>query len=201
MTFEQFEREHLQGQSGEFIRLVRMGWNARVNYGDTEQTAVTSHEDGLTETTIEIPVMSGEHKMVPAMVHNSCPGLAVTMIPFGAFQVTHIRTGKKLCRLYQRASSALLSMSQWAMIADMKGKSWADLDQAGSARLIEDAKDDDVPFDDCTSTSKGVTKKATVGMWFHLKRMPMFDEFPREERDPYDMALQNLEQIEVRHER
>ena len=28
-VFEEYQKEHLQGQSGEFIRLVRMGWNAR----------------------------------------------------------------------------------------------------------------------------------------------------------------------------
>ena len=159
---------------------------------DNEQSV-----DGLTETKIQIPVQSGDRKVVPALVHKACPGLAVTMIPFGAFQVTHVKTGRKLCRLYQRASSALLSMSWWALIADMKGQSWADLDQAGSARLIEQAKDDEVPFDGCTSTSEGVTRKMTVGEWFQHQRMPMFDEFPWEETDPFETAITNLEKIEV----
>ena len=132
-----------------------------------------------------------------AIAHKDCPGLAVTMVPFGAFQVTHINTGRKLCGLYQRASTALLKMSQWALIADMKGKSWADLDQAGSAQLIEQAADDEVPFDGCTSTSQGVTKKMTVGMWFQHRLAFTWDEFPWEERDPYDMALENFEKIEV----
>ena len=153
--------------------------------------------DGLTETKIQIPVQSGDRKVVPALVHKACPGLAVTMIPFGAFQVTHIKTGRKLCGLYQRASTALLKMSQWALIANMKGQSWADLDQAGSAQLIEQAADDEVPFDGCTSTSQGATKKMTVGMWFQHRFAFTWDEFPWEERDPCDMALENFEKIEV----
>ena len=36
MTFEEYQEEHLQGQSGEFIRLVRMGWNARGSYGNQQ---------------------------------------------------------------------------------------------------------------------------------------------------------------------
>ena len=46
MTFEEYQEKHLQGQSGEFIRLVRMGWNARGSYGDTEQASVTCHDKG-----------------------------------------------------------------------------------------------------------------------------------------------------------
>jgi len=44
-VFEEYQKEHLQGQSGEFIRLVRMGWNARGSYGDTEPQTVTGHEN------------------------------------------------------------------------------------------------------------------------------------------------------------
>ncbi|RKR79221.1 hypothetical protein [Marinobacter nauticus] len=153
--------------------------------------------DGLTEIEIEIPVVSGERKMVPALIHQSCPGLAVTMIPFGVFQVTHINTGRKLCRLYQRTSSALLAMSQWALIAHMKGKSWAALSQSGAADLLNETADEEVPFDDCTSTSQGVTRKMTVSEWFQHLRMPLFDEFPWEETDPFELAISNLEKIEV----
>lgn len=203
MIFEEYEEKNLEGLNHEARRLVRMGWNARGTYGYTNETSVTCHDqnqpeiDGLTETTIEVPVQSGDLKTVPAIVHKDCPGLAVTMVPFGAFQVTHISTGRKLCGLYQRASTALLKMSQWALIADMKGKSWTDLDQAGSAQLIEQAADDEVPFDGCTSTSSEGTKKMTVAMWFQHRFAFTWDEFPWEERDPYDMALENFEKIEV----
>jgi len=44
VTFEEYQEEHLQGQSGEFIRLVRMGWNARGAYGGTNETGVTGHD-------------------------------------------------------------------------------------------------------------------------------------------------------------
>jgi len=106
----------------------------------------------------------------------------------------------KKCMALGRSANeheAAAAMRQWALIADMKGKSWADLDQAGSAQLIEQAADDEVPFDGCTSTSQGVTKKMTVGMWFQHRLAFTWDEFPWEERDPYDMALENFEKIEV----
>lgn len=52
MTFDEYQKEHLQGQSGEFIRLVRMGWNARGTCGDTNESSVTCH-DAVTEEMIE----------------------------------------------------------------------------------------------------------------------------------------------------
>ncbi|KAE8545395.1 hypothetical protein [Marinobacter nauticus] len=157
----------------------------------------TEYQYGLSEITVQIPAPDGVTRTVPGLKHDSAPGLAVTMLPFGVFQVTHINTGRKLCNTYERAGSALLIMSQWALIAHMKGKSWAALSQSGAADLISETADEEVPFDDCTSTSQGVTRKMTVGEWFQHQRMPLFDEFPWEERDPFELAIANLEKIEV----
>ena len=156
----------------------------------------TEGQDGLVEVTVEIQT-EGDPRNVPGLSHKACPGLAVTMHPFGIFQVTQIKTGLKLCGLYQRASKAILAMSWWALIADMEGQSWEDIGVAEASVMISKASDKPVPFDDCTSTSKGVTRKMNVGEWFQHQRIPLFDEFPWEERDPLELAISNLEKIEV----
>lgn len=156
----------------------------------------TEDQFGLVEMTVEISTEGGT-RSVPGLIHKACPGLAVTMHPFGVFQVTHTKTGLKLCSLYQRASKAILAMSWWALIADMEGQSWEDVGTAEASVMISKAKDKPVPFDDCTSTSQGETRKMTVGEWFQHQRMPLFDEFPWEERDPFELAINNLEKIGV----
>lgn len=163
----------------------------------TEEQAIPGCPYGLKEIAVDLKTSSGEPRTVPGLAHEACPGLAVTMLPFGVFAVTHINTGYRLCNSYQRASSALLAMSCFALIADMEGKSWADLGQAEAAKLISEVADKEVPFDGCTSTSRGVTRKTTVGEWFQDQRMPMFDEFPWEEFDPFENAIDNFEKIEV----
>lgn len=156
----------------------------------------TDDQYGLTEVAVEIQTKGGP-RSVPGLSHKACPGLAVTMHPFGVFQVTHTKTGLKLCRLYQRASSAMMAMSWWALIADMEGCDWAEMGVAEVSVMISKANDKPVPFDDCTSTSQGVTRKMTVGEWFQHHRIPIFDEFPWEETDPFELAISNLEKIEV----
>lgn len=159
--------------------------------------ATDDYKYGLSEITVDLQTSSGESKTVPGLVHEACPGLAVTMLPFGVFAVTHINSGFRLCNSYQRASSALLAMSYFALIADMEGKSWADLDQAGGVSLISEAADKEVPFKGATRTSTEGTRKLTVGEWFRCHRIPLFDEFPWEETDPFNDAITNLEKIEV----
>ena len=156
----------------------------------------TDDRHGLSEITVEIRTEGGT-RAIPGLTHKACPGLAVTMNPFGVFQVTHINTGRKLCNNYERAASALLAMSRWALIAHMKGKSWFALSQSGAADLISETADEEVPFDGCITISKGVTRKMTVGEWFQHQRIPIFDEFPWEETDPFELAISNLEKIEV----
>ncbi|MCK7547172.1 hypothetical protein ACFQGA_09460 [Marinobacter koreensis] len=162
-----------------------------------EQQSKPDYLYGLSEITVQLTMPGGDLRIVPGLTHKACSGLAVTMLPFGVFQVTHIGTGRKLCHNYERASSALLAMSQWALIADIAGKSWADLGQTGAADLITELNSEEVPFDGCTSTSKAGTRKMNVGEWFRSHRIPIFDEFPWEEIDPFEAAISNLEKIEV----
>lgn len=166
-------------------------------WGVSEQQATTEYQYGLSEIAVDLKTSSGEPRTVPGLAHEACPGLAVTMLPFGVFAVTHINTGYRLCHRYQRASSALLAMSCFALIADMEGRSWADLDQDEAVKLINEAADKEVPFDGATRTSVEGIRKLTVGEWFKCHRIPIFDEFPWEETDPFDTAISNLEKIEV----
>lgn len=162
-----------------------------------DQQLPPDYKYGLGEIAVDLNTSSGEPKTVPGLAHEACPGLAVTMLPFGVFAVTHINTGYRLCNTYQRASSALLAMSYFALIADMEGKSWADLGRAEAAKLISEAAEKEVPFEGGTSTSSEGTRKLTVGEWFRCHRIPLFDEFPWEETDPFEIAITNLEKIEV----
>ncbi|HET8799647.1 MAG TPA: hypothetical protein VFN01_00550 [Marinobacter sp.] len=153
-------------------------------------------QHGLSEISVEVRTNFGV-VTVPGLAHEACPGLAVTMNPFGVFSVTQIRSGLKLCNIYQRASSALLAMSWWALIANAENKSWKEMGPAEASVMISKASDKPVPFDGCTSTTKGVTRKMTVGEWFQHQRIPMHDEFPWEETDPFETAIDNFERIEV----
>jgi len=149
---------------------------------------------GLNQTNIEIKSKdSPEGLLVPALLHKNCPGLAVTMHPFGCFTVTHTATGYSVCSTYERAASALLTMSQFALVATMSRKSWASLNTESAFNMIREAGQDEVPFGDCTSTSQGVTRKMTVSEWFQAVRTPFPGEFPWEEVDPYELAIENLE--------
>jgi len=134
---------------------------------------------------------------VPGLTHDNCPGLAVTMHPFGAFTVTHIESGMKMCGGYERASSAILVMSQYALIAASKSASFKGLDQQGAINLISDAGSDDVPFDGCTSTSIEGVRKLTVKEWQGSLTNCFLDEFPWEENDPFEGAVQNFAKIGV----
>ena len=149
---------------------------------------------GLSETEVELQGPNGK-RAAPALVHENCPGLAVTMQPFGVFTVTHVSTGLKLCNEYQRASSAVLAMSQFALVAGMKETTWAELDNDSAVKLIKDLDSEPVPFDGYTSTSKDGTRNMTVSEWFQAVRFPLFDEFPWEDRDPFDDALENFEKV------
>lgn len=149
---------------------------------------------GLIEAPVEIKT-AGASLTVPGLTHESCPGLAVTMRPFGAFTVTHIASGLKMCSYYERASRAILVMSEYALIAESKGVSWAGLDKDESIRLITDAFTDEVPFDGYTVTNSEGVKKQTIGEWRSHLTNGFFDEFPWEETDPFEVALDNFEKV------
>lgn len=161
----------------------------------SEQSA-PEYQDGLSEISVNT-LNESKTLTVPGLTHEACPGLAVTMFPFGCFTVTHVNSGLKICNQHERASSALLVMSQFALVAAMKGKSWSELDQAEAVNLIRDAGSDEVPFEGCTSTSKSGTRKMTVSEWFQGVRIPIMDEFPWEDSDPFERAIDNFQKIEV----
>jgi len=152
--------------------------------------------DGFKEAQVKI---SFDHEVisVPGLTHDNCPGLAVSMSLFGAFTVTHIESGTKMCDHYERASSAILVMSQYALIAASKSVSWGDLDSQEAVKMISDASADDVPFDGYTSTSIDGVRKFTVKEWRDSLTTRFFDESPWEERDPLEDAIQNFNKIGV----
>jgi len=152
--------------------------------------------DGFKEIQVTVNVNHSPVSL-PGFVHDNCPGLAVTMYPFGAFTVTHIESGMKICGHYERASSAILVMSQYALIAASKNASFQSLDQKGVVSLISDTSADDVPFDGYTSRSIEGVRKFTVKEWRNSLTNRFFDEFPWEEHDPFEDAVQNFSKIEV----
>jgi len=152
--------------------------------------------DGFKEIQVTVNV-NHSPVSVPGFAHDNCPGLAVTMHPFGAFTVTHIESGMKICGHYERASSAILVMSQYALIAASKSASFKGLDQQGVINLISDAGSDDVPFDGYTSTSIEGVRKLTVKEWRGSLAHSFLDEFPWEEHDPFEDAVQNFAKIGV----
>lgn len=152
-------------------------------------------EDGFVEKLVKI---DGPEKSmdVPGLTHKSAQGLAVTMQPFGRFTVTHTSSGYKMTPLYERAANAILRMSEFAMIAKMLGISWAEVTKKEAGKIINDAKEQEVPFDNATSTSQGVTRKMNVGEWFQSVRMDSLGEFPWEDVDPFEEAANNLEYMQ-----
>jgi len=151
-------------------------------------------KEGLSEVDVEINC-DGQKLQAQGITHENTPGLAVTMHPFGLFTVTHINTGLRMCNTYERSASALLAMSQFSLIAKMQGKSWVDLDKDGGFDLMQEAAESEVPFDGNSHTSIEGTRKMTVKEWFQVIRMPMWDEFPWEDRDPFDEALENFKKL------
>ena len=152
--------------------------------------------DGFKEIQVTVNV-NHSPVSVPGFAHDNCPGLAVTMHPFGAFTVTHIESGMKMCGHYERASNAILVMSQYALIAASKGLSWSDLDSQGAIKIISDASADDVPFDGYTSTSIEGVRKLTVKEWRGSLTDIFLGEFPWEEHDPFEDAVQSFSKIGV----
>lgn len=144
------------------------------------------------QTTVTIKTAIGDVE-VPAMTHEFCPGLAVTMQPFGLFTVTHIKSGMKLCDAYERSNSALLLLSQFALIAKDNGFSWTDSNPQES---IKKSGDKPVPFGGSTITDSNGTNPMTVKEWVRHLRMMNFggivDEFPWEENNTVDEAMKNL---------
>lgn len=154
------------------------------------------YPDGLTEITVKISSPNGG-ATVPGLTHRACPGLAVTMFPFGCFSVTHISTGRNMANTYERASSALHLMGQFALVAATQGKTWEDLDVKAASELISAAKDYEMPVSRYSVTEGGQKRAMTIGEWFQAVRMPFPSEFPWEDSDPFEDALDLFEKIEA----
>lgn len=147
--------------------------------------------DEFEDITVKVAVEKGVVS-APGFVHKACPGLAVTMYPFGCFTVSHISAGTKMCGHYERAANAILVLSQYALIAASKGVSWADLDKGAVIQLIRDAGQDEVPFEGCTSTSSEGVRAMTVQEWRAGFRV---GEFPWEETNPFEAAVKNFSRV------
>ncbi|WP_020408975.1 hypothetical protein [Hahella ganghwensis] len=153
---------------------------------------IDSKQPEFTEIQVDIAIRCGIPQKAPGITHKNSPGLAVVMVNFGLFNVTHIPTGMSLSTPYERHSSALLIMSEFALIAHANGFKWDELNTLEEAReRISQLRDEPVPFPNATSTSQGVTRPQTISEWVNLSRS-FFDEFPWEEIDPYQLARENL---------
>lgn len=137
--------------------------------------------------------------VVPALTHPKSQGLAVTMSGFGVFEVTHIRTGLKLTGRHERMGTALLLMSKFVKIAQANDFTWDDLSQEEAKQTMNDLSGKEVPFEGYEITSNGKTKRGSIGDWINGLSMYSFDsvigEFPWEESNPLDEALEILAQV------
>ena len=153
--------------------------------------------DEFKETTVYVETNSGKRK-VPAIANDLTIslGLAVTMAEFGYFEVTHIKTGMRLGYQSERAVSALLTLSQFALIAHKHGFNWDDLDKDKAIKKISEIGDEPVPFEGRTKTTKGRIDKIKISEWIDSARVfNCIGEFPWEEFRPRDQAIKNLSKI------
>ncbi len=150
----------------------------------------------IKEVMTVIIIERGIKKEVPAIEHVDCDGLCVTMGSFGFFVVTHCSTGLKMCDLYERASTAMLVLSQFELIAREYNFSWAGKTRGQIAETMKEIEGYDVPFK-AFVTSGSDERKQTVKEWISCLRAGNLhgyvDEFPWEETDNWEMAMENLE--------
>lgn len=136
---------------------------------------------------VRIATVEGD-RMVPALTHPLCPGLAVTMSVFGQFCVTHVPSGMSLGAAgsgYERMANAVVEMVEWALIAREAGFSWGDVETGGAAAdALKVAREKSVPFDGATVTQNGEKRPMTIGEWMDTMRGTFSrDEFPWEGPD------------------
>lgn len=147
------------------------------------------------ESTVVLATKNGECK-VPAMTHQYCPGIAVTMAGFGVFRVTHIASGSSMSGDYERAGSAALIMVQLAMIAKAGNSDWSKIQASDAVEFIESINDLPVPFSGATTTKDGVPCPMSIKDFMSCVRLGSgFMEFPWEESSPYDEAFSILEEL------
>lgn len=146
-------------------------------------------EDPMQFDEVRIDIMTGKGtRTVPGVVFNWAEGLAITMVNFGAFNITHIKTKRKILAQTFRFHRAVLELSQLEMIARSCGFSWADC----GAEIMKIHGGKDVPFDGATITSSTGVRKMTIRDWIYTASS-QFYEFPWEEERPLDEAERNVE--------
>jgi hypothetical protein len=132
----------------------------------------------------------------PSIVHEWCPGLAVTMHDFGIFRVTHIASGMALGGRYERVGSACRELAEWAAVGRAIGMAFALADAVVVRDTLMAHLDDAVPFPGATTTEKGVTRPSTVREWYQLIRTSdLVDEFPWESESPMDRCDELLKTL------
>lgn len=166
----------------------------------SETEEALKFKDGFTTIRGKDPD-SGEvwERQVVSRQHPMAPGLAVTMVAFGVFNVTHISTGSRMCGTTSRDGTAMHYMACFAAIAKANGFSWAELKTRESVKERIDAIGDrSVPFEGATWTNKEGAKPMTILEWIRVvgTHTPR-DDFPWEapSDDPIEDAVMLLESL------
>lgn len=145
------------------------------------------------EKDIDASMRNGEKKKFPGLIHKYCPGIAVIMTGFGYFNVTHINSGLKITDDYERACSAILVLSQLAIIANDIGFEWDDLTSADIVNIIDKNSMRLVTFEGETITTKDGSRKMTIGEYINsINPRRYVEEFPWEELHPSNLAMLNF---------
>ena len=107
-------------------------------------------------------------KYVPGITAEGCSGLAVTMVGFGRFTITHTPSGYRVCNgNYERCDKAIHDMSRLAAIAHAHGFSW---EEESPQDRIKEIADKPVPFDGCTITDNDGTRPMPIGRFIQSLR-------------------------------
>lgn len=97
-----------------------------------------------------------------ALVSKLCNELAITMIGFGYFTVTHIPTGLKISGVYERVNFAILILVEWILIGKTYDIDW---EREDATKIFSEIKDKPVPFQGATSTQNGKVTPLSIMEW------------------------------------
>jgi len=107
-------------------------------------------------------------KYVPGITAEWCSGLAVTMVGFGRFTITHTPSGYRVCNgNYERCDMAILDMARLSAIAKSYGFSWSDEKPQDQIKAILDMP---VPFDGATITDNDGERPMPIGRFIQSLR-------------------------------
>jgi hypothetical protein len=142
-------------------------------------------------TEVTLATKKGEVKE-RGLVHPRAPGLAVTMLHFGTFDVTHLASGKIVAKGFERIGNACAYLAALACCAD-----WTQ-DAAGLAAQIEAHGAEPANVPRWTVTEGGETRPQTKREVLRSARShDFYDEFPweSEEDDPMEHAGATLKTL------